>query len=75
MALGSFDLPSGAGIIRKSSYLEFPNIGNSSNLYIDTTKQVIYRWDSVNLKYYKDSQDYNDINLINGGNANGWNYT
>lgn len=71
MALGSFDLPSGAVIIRKSSYLEFPNIGNSSNLYIDTTKQVIYRWDSVNLKYYKDSQDYNDINLINGGNANG----
>lgn len=71
MALGSFDLSSGAVIIRKSSYLEFPNIGNSSNLYIDTTKQVIYRWDSVNLKYYKDSQDYNDINLINGGNANG----
>ena len=71
MALGSFALPSGTVIIRKSSYLEFPNIGNSSNLYIDTTKQVIYRWDSIDLKYYKDSQDYNDISLINGGNANG----
>lgn len=71
MALGSFDLPTGAVVIRKSSYLEFPTIGNSSNLYIDTTNQVIYRWDNVDLKYYKDSQDYNDISLINGGNANG----
>lgn len=71
MALGSFNLPVGAIIIRKSSYLEFPNIGNSDNLYIDTTNQVIYRWDSVDLKYYKDSQDYNDINLINGGSADG----
>jgi hypothetical protein len=71
MALGSFDLPTGAVIIRKGSYLEFPTIGNSDNLYIDTTSRVIYRWDSVDLKYYKDTQDFNDISLINGGNANG----
>lgn len=71
MALGSFDLPTGAVIIRKGSYLEFPTIGNSDNLYIDTTNRVIYRWDSVDLKYYKDTQDFNDISLINGGNANG----
>lgn len=71
MALGSFNLPPGAIVIRKSSYLEFPNIGNSNNIYIDTTKQVIYRWDNTDLKYYKDTQDFEDITIINGGNANG----
>lgn len=71
MTYGSFNLPSGAVVIKKNSYLEFPNIGNSSNLYIDTTKQVIYRWDNVELKYYKVTQDFEDIQIINGGNANG----
>lgn len=71
MALGSFNLPTGAIVIQKSSYLEFPNIGNSRNLYLDTTSQVIYRWDDTELRYEKASQDFNDITAINGGNANG----
>lgn len=71
MALGSFNLPIGTTIIQKSSYLEFPNIGNSRNLYLDITSQVIYRWDDTELRYEKASQDFNDITAINGGNANG----
>ena len=71
MALGSFNLPIGSIIIQKNSYLEFPNIGNSNNLYLDITNQVIYRWDNTELKYYKASQDFNDITIISGGNANG----
>lgn len=71
MAKGSFNLPSGSSIVYKKSYLEFPLIGNSDNLYIDTSKQIIYRWDNTDLKYYKASQDFEDIQVINGGNANG----
>ena len=71
MAFGSFNLPPGANIIRKKSYFEFPNIGNSSNLYIDTTNRVLYRWDESEGIYIKDSQDLSDISEIDGGNAYG----
>lgn len=71
MALGSFNLPQGAVVVTKNSYLEFPTIGNKDNIYIDTTKQIIYRWDNIDLKYYKSSQDFDDIEIINGGQANG----
>lgn len=54
-----------------NSYLEFPNIGNENNIYIDTNKNQPYRWDNENLKYYKVGSDYNDIKIINGGNASG----
>lgn len=71
MALGLFNLPPGATIVYKTSYLEFPTIGNSDNLYFDTNKMVAYRWDNTELKYFKVSQDWEDIEVINGGNANG----
>lgn len=35
-----------------SSALEFPSIGKSDTIYIDTTKDMIYRWDNENAKYY-----------------------
>lgn len=69
--IGSFNLPPGAQVIRKSSYLEFPNVGNEKNIYIDMTRQVIYRWDKEDRVYKKDSQDLYEITSINGGNANG----
>lgn len=64
--VGSFNTPS-INIIRKNSYLEFPTIGDSNSLYVDTGAQVLYRWDKEKLKYYKDSQDYRDIKIIRGG--------
>lgn len=64
-------------LITKPSYLEFPNIGNSNNLYIDTTAEALYRWDSKDFKYYKVGATTDDVfdvlenTLFNGGNANG----
>lgn len=59
-------------VISKKSYLEFPNIGNSNNLYVDTTTDTLYRWDNKNLKYYPFSNTPDiRIDIIDGGKANG----
>lgn len=64
-----------ASVITKDSYLEFPNIGNKNNLYIDSTENTIYRWDSDKLKYYMVGSSienvYNNVEIILGGNADG----
>lgn len=57
-------------IIQKDSYLSFPSIGNSNILYLDTSKNIAYRWDDVNQKYYSITSDYNDIDIISGGSSN-----
>lgn len=59
-------------VIQEVSYLNFPNIGNPNNIYIDTTQNFGYRWDPNELKYYCFSSNYNDINIINGGSSNGF---
>jgi hypothetical protein len=53
------------------TYLTFPNIGNKLILYLDTSSNKVYRWDDNNLKYYVIGSNYEDIKVINGGNANG----
>lgn len=55
--------------IFRETYLEFPNIGNSEKLYVDTTNNKTYRWDSKNLKYFCIGSDYNEIEIIYGGSA------
>lgn len=54
-----------------NSKFEFPNIGDSSVEYIDKTANRVYRWDDTALTYYCVGSDYNEIKVINGGNANG----
>lgn len=58
-------------IILKNNITEFPNIGNEKNVYIAKEENKTYRWDDENLKYYCIGSDYNDIKIINGGNADG----
>lgn len=62
-------------IVQKPSYLEFPNVGNENNLYIDIGNNTLYRWDKKNLKYYMIGASidtiYDKIKIISGGNANG----
>lgn len=62
-------------LIQRESYLDFPNIGNSQFLYIDTTESTMYRWSDDDLKYYSIGCTSDFIrkmfNTINGGNANG----
>ncbi len=54
-----------------NSKFEFPNIGNPAVEYIDKTANRTYRWDEENMKYYCIGSDYNEIKVINGGDANG----
>lgn len=61
-------VPAG-GIRRFSSYLEFPTIGNDAVLYLDETANKLYKWNQTDLHYYVVGSDYNQIQIIDGGNA------
>lgn len=58
-----------SAVKRFNNKYEFPNIGSAVYLYIDTSENKIYRWDNELKKYYCTGSDYNDITVINGGNA------
>jgi len=58
-------------VVRKETVYEFPNIGLEGRVYIDTTHNKIYRWDDIDKKYYCVGSDYNDIKVIDGGDASG----
>ena len=51
------------------SYLHFPTIGKDLHLYIDTDAGKIYRWNTSKRRYECIGSDYNDIDLIDSGNA------
>lgn len=52
-------------IHKYKSQLEFPVIGVSKDLYINTTTNVMYRWDETKAAYVSFAPDYaNDISLI-----------
>lgn len=54
------------------SYLEFPVIPNSGwekDIFLDTTNNKIYRWDTTDMKYFCIGSNYDDIEVINGGSA------
>lgn len=53
-------------IQRYNTHYEFPNRGKPNVLYIDLEESSIYYWE--NNEYMKLS-DYNDIKIINGGEA------
>lgn len=57
-------------VISFNNYMLFPNIGSENVLYLDEESNLSYRWDSDNIKYYK-INDFEEINEINGGSANG----
>ena len=54
----------------RSKY-EFPNLGRAGVFYTDTGENRIYRWDDGDLKYYCVGSDWNQIQCISGGDANG----
>lgn len=55
-----------SSVINADSYLKFPVVGDSSCLYVDISKNMIYRWDDAELKYYMVGTDYDDITIIDG---------
>lgn len=58
-------------VVYVDNFLEFPLIGKESNLYVTRNDNKLYRWDDANLKYFIIGSDYNDIKIINGGDASG----
>lgn len=53
-------------VVQKETYLNFPTVGQVNAIYIDTTKKTIYRWNSIDLKYYVVVDSYENIDVING---------
>lgn len=50
---------------------DFPTVGEKDALYIAADENAAYRWNEGDLHYYCIGRDYNEIKLINGGDANG----
>ncbi len=58
-------------IVPRASYTLFPSVGNSNAIYIDTSTDLIYRWDDNNVKYYTLSFDPTATYVMQCGNSKG----
>lgn len=50
---------------------QLPNRGNSESVYFVKEENATYRWDEDNNKYFCVGRNYEEIEYICGGNANG----
>lgn len=57
--------------LQYATLFDFPTIGNEGNLYIDKSQNRAYRWDDSELKYFCVGADWDDIEIIDGGDMNG----
>lgn len=53
------------------SKAQFPKIGQENVIYIDNEENALYRWSDADLRYYCVGRNYEEIDIINGGNLNG----
>lgn len=60
-----------AQIEEYDSFQDFPDPGKAGHLYIDREANKIYRWNATLERYLCIGSDYNDIEVIDGGNAFG----
>lgn len=56
-------------VLQFSSTAEFPAIGKPNTVYIDTTRNLIYRWDDENVKYYPLAFDPDSTYILNCGSS------
>lgn len=52
--------------VYKESYLDFPTVGTTEQIYFDTGENATYRWDNAQLRYICVGRDYNNIEIIDG---------
>lgn len=76
--IGSGSTPGGSSIeyvVNAQTHFDFPSIGQSNVIYKAEAEKSLYQWDSKGLKYVLlgNPGDYSDVELIDGGNANGTN--
>ena len=64
-----------SNVVNANTHYDFPSMGKANTIYKAESEKMIYQWNSEELKYEAlnstESEGSLDINLINGGNANG----
>lgn len=63
-----------SGVFNAQTHYDFPSIGRVNTIYKAESEQQVYQWNSTKLTYEPlnvSSGSILDIELINGGNANG----
>ena len=65
----------GRGVVNAATHFDFPSIGDVNTIYKAEEEKKIYQWNSMSLVYevISDNRGLDDIEIINGGNANGTN--
>ena len=58
-------------VITKESHLFFPNVGSENNIYIDKKNNRTFRWDPIIQNYIIIGSNYEDLQVIKGGDAYG----
>lgn len=60
-------------VFNANTHFDFPSVGRVNMIYKAESEKLIYQWNSTELKYepLNVSVETIDINLINGGDANG----
>lgn len=56
-------------VLEYASSLQFPAVGKERTIYVDQENNKIFRWDDDNIKYYCIGSDYENIKIINCGDA------
>ena len=59
----------GGSAVQVESIGNLPNVGSEGTVYFVKDENATYRWDEAGLKYYCTGRDYQEIKVINGGNA------
>ena len=61
-----------SGIFNAETHYDFPSVGNVNTIYKAESEKLVYQWNDTELKYeVLGGSSTPDINLIDGGNANG----
>lgn len=67
----------GTGVVNAATHFDFPSIGDVNTIYKAYEEKKIYQWNSMSLAYEVINENasggFDDIEIINGGNANGTN--
>lgn len=65
----------GSGVMNAETHFDFPSFGDANIIYKAEKEKKIYQWNSSSLVYevISDESELSDIEIINGGNANGTN--
>lgn len=60
------------GVFNANTHYDFPSIGRVNTIYKAESEKLVYQWNDTELKYeILGGGSTPDINLIDGGNANG----